>query len=66
MFWPARWIGDLNSDIRGYWPKIGQELTRPRQQRKREQNTTKGLCGGKVGNVLVSALLCFDFVEKLP
>ena len=35
-------------------------------QSKRSKNTTKGLCGENIGNVLASALLRFDFVEKLP
>ena len=39
-------------------------ITQPRQHKEKRTKHYKSLCGEKVGNVLASALLCFDFVEN--
>ena len=44
----------------------GQEITRPGRHKVKGTKPYKRFTWGKIGNVLASALLCFDFVEKLP
>ena len=53
--------------MRGYWPKVGQEITQlAKTDKEKGTQLYKRFMWGKVGNVSASALLCFDFVEKLP